>query len=95
MTPLEKCLQTLRGLIDAGDVQAIEQAERAIDGFVAAHDGPDRQIAGLEILDKEVMSFSQNEPDQSFELVEAILGYIDRRVQELRRITGTPGSSSK
>ena len=92
MTPLEKCLQTLRSLIDVGDVQAIEQAKRAIDEFVASHDGPDRQIAALDILDQEVTSFSQDEPDQ---LVE-ILGYIDERVRELNRISrAPPGSSSQ
>ena len=94
MTPLAKCLQTLRGLIDVGDVQSIAQAKRAIDEFVASHDGPDRQIAALDILDQEVTSFSQNEPDRSFELVETILGYIDERVRELNRIS-PPGSSSK
>ena len=96
MTSLEKCLQTLRSLIDVGDVQAIEQAKRAIDEFVAAHDSLDRQIAALDILDQEVTSFSQDEPDRSFELVETILGYIDERVRELNRISrALPGSPSQ
>ena len=50
MAPLEKCLQTLRVLIDVGDVQAIERAERAIDEYVASQDGPDRQTEALNVL---------------------------------------------
>ena len=85
MTPLEKCLQTLRALIDVGDVQAISSAERAIDEFVACHEGRDRQTEALEVLDREVASRAQHKPDRSFELLETILGYIDGRVQELRK----------
>ena len=85
MTPLEKCLQTLRVLIDVGDVRAIERAERAVDAFVASHDGPDRQTEALKVLDQEVTSLAQDKPDRSFEFVETILGYVDERVQELRK----------
>ena len=85
MAPLEKCLQTLRVLIDVGDVQAIERAERAIDEYVASQDGPDRQTEALNVLDQEVTSLAQDKPDRSFEFVETILGYIDERVQGLRK----------
>ena len=80
-----KCLQTLRVLIDVGDVQAIERAERAIDELVASQDGPDRQTEALNVLDQEVTSLAQDKPDRSFEFVETILGYIYERVQELQK----------
>jgi hypothetical protein len=69
-SPLEKCLETLRALIDVGDVQAMERGERAIDEFVASHDVPDRQIEALKVLDQEVTSLAQDNPDRSFEFIE-------------------------
>jgi hypothetical protein len=84
MTPLERCLQTLRVVIGIGDPHAIDLAETAIDQYISTHDDTDHKIAALNVLDRELLLISQNVSDGSSEFVTSMFGYIDSRIRALR-----------
>ncbi|HXW26089.1 MAG TPA: hypothetical protein VEK73_15200 [Xanthobacteraceae bacterium] len=91
MDPLEKCLQTLRPLIQAGDTNGLVLAERAIDEFVAAHKGyPEayegqRQTGGLNVLQQQLTDIWKTLPTgQSLDFANTVSEYVDRKLRELR-----------
>jgi len=84
MASLEKCLETLRGLIEMGDLYAIDLAEMAIDEFVEGQDNPVRKIAALNALDRKLLSMTPRLSGVSSEFVTTIFGYIDTSIRALR-----------
>jgi hypothetical protein len=92
MDPLEKCLQTLRPLIAAGDINGIGLAERAIDQFVNSHKNPylrrfeaQGQTGALNVLDQELTAIWRTlTPGRSLDFITTASDYVDRKVRELR-----------
>ena len=83
MTPLEKCVQPLQFLIARGDIQGIGLAEKAIDEFMAGHNGPDRQAGALNDLTVRLVAETKNAAGQSVLFAEAVFDYIDKRLRAL------------
>jgi hypothetical protein len=84
MEPLEKCMSMLRVLIKEGNAQALPLAERAINEFIAAHDGTLHKSDALGVLEGEILDFGETKgPSDLF--VNMLLDYIDDRIIGLRR----------
>jgi|SRR5262245_17590219 len=81
MTPIDKCLQTLQVLVRAGDIKAIGLAEKAIDEFVAAHDGRDRQTDALNTLDRNLVLLRKRVSGLSVEFVDVVFDYIGKQFE--------------
>jgi len=83
MTPIDKCLQTLRVLIAVGDVHQIALAEQAIDGLMAATLGVIRQADALNVLEGKLVPARQNATGQSSDFADAVFIYIDKLLSDL------------
>jgi hypothetical protein len=84
MTPIDKCLQTLQVLVDAGDIKAIGLAENAIDEFVTAHVGRDRQTDSLNTLDRNLVLLRKQVGGPSAEFADVVFDYIGKQFEALR-----------
>jgi hypothetical protein len=84
MTPIEKCLQTLQALVKAGDIKAIGLAETAIDEFVAAHVGRDRQTDALNTLDRNLVFLRKQVGGPSAEFADVVFDYMGKKFGTLR-----------
>jgi hypothetical protein len=91
MDPLEKCLQTLRPLIQAGDINGIVLAERAIDEYAAAQKGyphateGQRQTGALNVLDQQLTGIWKTLPQgRSLDFVNTVSYYVERELRDLR-----------
>jgi hypothetical protein len=78
MTPIEKCLQTLQALVKAGDIKAMGLAETAIDEFVAAHVGRDRQTDALNTLDRNLVFLRKQVGGPSAEFADVVFDYMGK-----------------
>ena len=84
MTAIEKCLQTLQALVKAGDIKAIGLAEKAIDEFVAAHVGRDRQTDALNTLDRNLVLLRKQVAGPSAEFADVVFDYMGKKFATLR-----------
>jgi hypothetical protein len=82
MSPLDRCLKTLRPLIAYGDIRDMGLAEAAIDKLVAAPEGQDLKSA-LIILRKAIQS-NWRAPPRSREFAKLMLEYVDTKMPALR-----------
>jgi aryl-alcohol dehydrogenase-like predicted oxidoreductase len=84
MTPIDKCLQTLQVLVKASDIKAIGLAENAIDEFVAAQVGRDRQTDALNMLDRNLVLLRKQVVGPSAEFADVVFDYIGKQFAALR-----------
>jgi hypothetical protein len=85
MFPLEKCMQTLNVLIAQGDSNGIPLAEKAINEFIAAHDGPHRQTGGLHVLEQELTPVWRKAEGAQLDFANVVIEYVDNRMRGLSK----------
>jgi hypothetical protein len=85
ISPIEKCLQTLRVLAAEGGINCISLAERAIDDFLASpsNEGQNRQTGAIHVLQESLTPIWREASGSRLEFINAIYAYIDRRFSAL------------
>jgi hypothetical protein len=82
MDRLEKCMQALRVLIDSGDENGIDLAERAVNEYLAAF--PKAQHAGaLHMLQDAITPLWRASKGAQTEFINMVLEYTDNRMLAL------------
>ena len=84
MELVENCLQTLRSLIDAGQVHSLQRAEAAINEFIDAQPDAAAKITALGALEGALLELPVSCDGLSDRFVSSVLDYIDRRFADLR-----------
>jgi hypothetical protein len=79
--PFRQCMQAaMAASITGGSALA----ERAVDEFVAAHDGPDQQMGALRVLEEELISLLRSTSGEHFSTANSLIDFVDARMRALR-----------
>lgn len=84
MFPIEKCMQAMRALVADASPNAIVLAERAIDEFIAAHEGPDRQTGALHVLEQELTPIWRASTGPQLNFCNVVMEYAEARMRSLQ-----------
>lgn len=83
MFPIDKCMQTLRILIAEHAPNGIVLAERAVNEFITAHEGPNRQTGALHVLEQELNPIWLSAKGEQLSFVNVVIDYVGARVRAL------------
>ena len=78
---IKRCIQAVMAASVSGGSAF---AERAVEEFVAAHDGPDQQMGALRVLDQELISLLSSTSGEDFNVANGLIEYVDARMHTLR-----------
>jgi hypothetical protein len=83
MSPIDKCMTTLRLLIPEADPNGIPLAERAIDELIAAQDGGPRQTHALRLLQERLTPIWESATGKQLNFVNVLFDYMAMSLKAL------------
>src|SRR6266571_4004241 len=76
MSPIDKCMTTLRLLLREADAKGIPLAEQAIDQLIASQDDLSRQIGSLHMLEEKLTPIWESATSKQLNFVNVLFDYI-------------------